>query len=170
MRWENKHTMKKKYLLGMVFLFASLLLLIGWVIGTYINYHSVHKKSTFLQEELKIVYDEYHLTDNAHIEYLFSSGNDLFGVRLSVIGSLDNINDIFACDLNFANENEYGYNATVRYYSSSGYVNAIDMSKYTNKLNNLLDENFIGMWYFEMNNTWYIEISKNNTPNIGLYV
>lgn len=36
--------MKKKYLLGMVFLFASLLLLIGWVIGTYINYHSVHKK------------------------------------------------------------------------------------------------------------------------------
>ncbi len=167
MRWKNKHTIRKKYLSGIAFLLAGFLLLIGWVISTYINYYSIRKKSVFSQEELKMVYDEYHLDDDVHIEYLFSSGNDLYGVRLALIGNSDSINDIFDCDI--IGENENRSSTVVRYYSSSGYVNATDMTKYICKLNNLLDEHFIGMWFFEENDTWYIEISKQYTKNIELY-
>lgn len=157
MQWKNSNV--KFTILVLILVFFSPIIM--WSSRLVINI-----KREFTQEELKIIIDEYHLSSEARVEYLFSQGGDLYGVKIKLTDN-QNIKDIFDCEFAYYNENEFEQEFT--YYSSSGKVNAISLSECIEEINALFHEQFIGLYYFEEDSDRYLEITKQYAKNIKIY-
>lgn len=145
--------MKRKKLLVTVLIIAVFLLVSGYIVYNFIDYGSVKTKNEFSQNESEIIRSEYHLCDDAHIEYVFTQGGDMYGVRVRLTEADKNadidsmVNNIFNCNINMTCDSERFSDKTIQYYSendkmcqyrtSSGIENTVPMTGYVSTLNEL---------------------------------
>ncbi len=173
MRWRDIDTSKKKDFLLTGLVLAGFLLINVYIIHNMLDYCSMKTKSELSQEELANIREEYHLSDDAQIEYVCSQGRDVSGIRIRLTGVNDSTdiysiaNSIFDCNIIYDSEN--GADKTFRYYSehgkvlqwksSAGIVNySISMQDYLAQFNELTDKYFRALLFFEEGGNWYIEI------------
>ncbi len=162
----------RKAVLPVILLSVVGICIISVFVLTYLKRYSVHINRVLSIYEINQICKEFHLnSENVNIEYVFWTGNDLYGVRFIPIDTDRDFTEnsfLFDETEGYTVSDIIGNNNSVEYESSSGIVNAFYVSG--NKLDYLYkDQMYYYVYLFETAGEYHVEIVKSDTDNMLIY-
>lgn len=170
----DKKSIKKKIENSILVLSAIVIVvLIVWTIYTMLNYISVKTVYDLNEQEYAAICGEYFLDpQKADIEYVYSQGRDVFGVRLLFAESaLEDMNVLFAEQV-FNDENSDYFKVTESRGCVSKTSDGAEAEQYRLNFSETSPEYLkwdTFCYIFETDGKYYMEMNHQHTNNAKIY-